>query len=437
MLAFVGLSAFSCISLLMICLPCLINNYYYLAYVEANTESQWPWCCGLIFFYLCNLFLDLWLISDHRGNYLSHTRSCKSFFNALVTGAPIGFCLQRILASYDFFSSSTVPPVVYMVSSVLTLLLLREGLEVRLVMQLSSIPPTINPVPSCLGDVKDLLTIMKIVGINALLVYLTGTTLSKGILVCAALISLIVSISKHASDSLFVNLVLHPIDFEKLKPNDLLSGDINSAESSIFNGNYFYAVQNFNVVFLLNNLTVGLGLEGISYNDFMNSFENPLTILNHRTHVAKQRIFVDNLYLDTSSRVDVARKNIFTALSNCFGIPRPNVVSRRVEAVQMRGNTLPPPLSRSAATADNATEKGDPNLFQVLCRSFALRDLCRVARVSPFRRALIYRNPVLLNQTMYALCSLIDYHAVQVRINILSVANELYFMVIFYLVCVL
>ena len=367
---------------------------------------------------MANLVLDIWLISDHMGNYFFCVKSCKRCCISLITGAPIGFCLQRIFAACDFFSFAAVSPVVCMASSVLSLFWFWVGLEVRLVMQLSPIPPTlISPLPSCRGGAKEVQTFMLSIVTLSLLAHFMGITrISKDLVVCAALMSLTVSVLKLAMDSLLVNVVMHPIDFEKLKPNVLLSGDINSAKSQIFKGNYFYAVQNFNVVFLLNSLTAGLGLEGISYSDFMNSFENPLTVLDHCNLAAKQRKYVDDLYLDTASNVKVERTNIFTLLSNCYGIPRPAIVSRSADAVHTRSTTLHSPFPHNS-------KKGGPSLFRVLCRSFALRDLCRVARVSPLRRALIYRNPVLLHQTMISLCSLIDYHAVQVSEDTINVVN--------------
>jgi hypothetical protein len=51
-----------------------------------------------------------------------------------------------------------------------------------------------------------------------------------------------VSLLKLGLDSLLVNLVMWPIDFEKIKPS-ALSGDINSAKSQIFNGNHFQFAQ--------------------------------------------------------------------------------------------------------------------------------------------------------------------------------------------------
>lgn len=418
-LAFGGIAAFFFLLLFTIILPQWISAVSGGgAQQESNAESQWPWCGGVVIFCLLNLVFEIWLISD-AGNYFFYKRSFIRFLNSLATGFPVGFCLHRIFAIY-YLSFSVTPPLICMASSALTFLVLGVDVEWRMVLQLSPIPPkSISLIPSCRGvlsDARNALLSTAIVIIT--LAYLTATPLSKDLLICGTQISLTVSICKLTLDSLLVNLVMHPIDFEKLKPNILLSGDINSAKSQIFNGNYFYAIQNFNTVFLLNNMMEGLGLDGISYDDLMHSFDNSSTVLNHHMLIAKQRKYIDNLYLDTASRVDDGSTNLVCSLANCFGVPRPAVVSRRAADPAPGGMNSPTSsLFRDPSVAEYLTlQKGvATSLFQVLCRSLALRDLCRVARVSPFRRALIYRNPVLLHQTMYSLCSLIDYHTVQVR----------------------
>jgi hypothetical protein len=396
MLAFLGISALSFFSVLTLLLPKLISIVG-TQHKGGSDERQWLWSCVLFFLFLVNVVLDIWVISDSpSSSHFPFGRSLKRLFNACATGAPIGYCLQMIFLKGVFYS---VTPEVCMVVSVLSLLCLRVDLEGRIV-QFSPIPSTpVSQIPSCRGDVNDAGYAVLITSILALfLAYFTGSSLcAEDLLVSAAHMSLMVSLLKLGLDSLLVNIMVYPIDFDKLKPNTL-SGDLNSAEYQIFNGNYFYAVQNFSFVLLLNSLTEGLGLEGISHKDFMSSFDSPLNLLSHQEISEKQAKYVDNLYLATASRLEAGSSGTFASrLFAHFKTP---------PAVSSRGAAAPP------ADADADAER--PSLFHLLCRSLALRDLGRVARVSPFRRALIYRNPILLHRTMYALCSLIDYHAVQV-----------------------
>eukprot|EP00603_Paraphysomonas_imperforata_P008394 CAMPEP_0114445222 /NCGR_PEP_ID=MMETSP0103-20121206/18507_1 /TAXON_ID=37642 ORGANISM="Paraphysomonas imperforata, Strain PA2" /NCGR_SAMPLE_ID=MMETSP0103 /ASSEMBLY_ACC=CAM_ASM_000201 /LENGTH=598 /DNA_ID=CAMNT_0001616817 /DNA_START=228 /DNA_END=2025 /DNA_ORIENTATION=- len=340
-------------------------------------------------------------------------RPVKHFVNSLVMGLPMGFCLQKCFDGGVF--SAAVAPIASSVAAPM----LSSAVEGRLGGASGAAGPTSPPpftlLPSRRHDISDAVHAALLATIFSTVVsYAVGFSFSIDALFCAGLVAVTVAVLRLGLDSLLVNIAVYPIDFEKLTPG-AFSGEISSAKFQIFHGNYFHAVQNFSLVFLLNNLIENLAIDGISYNDFLESFDCGSVALNQQIIYVQQQQFVDRLY-ETTELMSTARTPMAYALSH-LGAPRP-----------LAATTTDPSraLDSSSSFCDSARYPVRPSLcyigyrrnslFPRICRSLALRDLCRLARVSPLRRALIYRNPVLLRQTMQTLCSLVEFHAAQVHL---------------------
>jgi hypothetical protein len=437
-LAFLGISAFS-FFILLTCSRFLISALR-IQHLRTDNENRWQWSCALFLTFMVNFFLDLSAMSDTTANYFSFAKPCKRFITALITGIPIGYCLQRFFLS-DLSLATT--PIICMSSSVVSLLLLTVDLEERV--QFSPLPATpISQIPSSRRDFTDSVTALLATAISAALFlpyFMDTFFFSKHLVAGAVFISLIVVILKIFVDSLFVNLFMYPIDFEKLKPSSLGLGLTehespiiatlapHSSRSQIFNSNYFYAVQNFRLVFLLNNLGEGLGFEEINCSEFLTStsFDTPsppsapssLPLpLPAPQIVERQAAYVNDLFLATSARLRHATSS--SPLLNTFlyyGIPRPPVISISTQHADNSHSGGHSDVDRAVLLSSRPR----PSLLQAICTSLALGDLTRLARLAPARRALLFRSPLLLDRALYALCSLLDSHAVQVIVMIVIV----------------
>jgi hypothetical protein len=407
-LAFLALSAGAFTVFLYICVPwCMTLSRTRGNDLIPHEDSEWMWLLVLYFVFLCNLCLGVWEIADMANYRVPSVRFCKHIVNTLLTGPPVGYCLYR---GIEWRSSGPGALTVCVVAATLSLLLLSADLEERLT-QLSPCPvPSFNLLPSRRGDIRDITRAALFSTMFTLLfTYFTCSLFSLDELYRAGTVCFVVAVLKVSFDSLLVIVAMHPIGFEKLAPSALF-GDINSAKFQIFNGNYFYAVQNFNLVFLLNTLNVNLSIEGISYADFLNSFDGAINILSHQMILAKQFKYVDTLYQSTALAPNSTSSPFGCSLSD-FGFPLP--VTSAFSAMSVTDSSISP----SCPLQEKVSQIRPREFFlHRIFRSLALRDLCRLARVSPFRRALIYRNPIFLQQTMYTLCSFLDYHAAQVRI---------------------
>lgn len=396
-LAFLGISSSA------ICVPyiiCLLQ--------KKGNGIHWLWCGAVYLLFLINAFLCVWVIAE---NHFPLVRSCKHVINAVTCGAAIGFSLQRC-AAWGLFSASDAS-MVCATSAVLTLLLLGSDVETCMCRQLSPCPAApplaFSRLLSFRGDIGRALHVVLISSVlSAAFACFAGTTSWFEGIVCAAKVSLGVCVGKLSLESALVGIVLHPVHFEKLRPLALLplSGGDNSA-------GYMYAVQNFNLVFLLNNISTSLGLPGISYSDVLASLDSDSSspVLNHHVIAAKQNKFVDELYL---SSVAVFHGGACGrgAASRSWGLLASAALS-------------PPRPALTCSASPGSSSCGGAGVLQATCRSLALLDVCRLARVSPPRRALIYRSPVLLQHTMTALCSLIDCYTVQVC-DVVNVSIEFF-----------
>ena len=370
---------------------------------SSSDTDMWVWACVLFLLWQFSLVLDVCSLSRDSMYYFSFVKMYKSFFSALVIGCPVGYCVQQLFVA-DFSSEMSVTGIC-MLTSVLSLMFLGGDLEHRLCKQFSSIRSTpLRHMPLSRCDIKSTVHAIVLGALCAVFVsFYCGCPAPPMCLLYSAIATpLVISALKIYQLSMFISLILHPIDFEKVE-GSTWSMHINSShvQDVVDDNNYF--LKNWGFILLLNSVSEGLGFTELTCRDFMKSFERDESAMDCQSACRTQNDYVDKLYLTTKFQLGDNKRSLSNIIS-MLGVPRP--------AAPRRGRVL----SIQSCSSSPSNSKGRClNLCKFFFRSFALRDVCRIARVSPHRRAVIYRNPLLLYQNIYALCSLLDFYAAQVR----------------------
>lgn len=380
---------------------------------ECQVVQLWIWSLLLFLSFLGGALFDVWVIYSSTMEYFALSRPVKHVLSCLATGFATGLCMSEIMRAIVLTSN----PSMCILLSINALLCLQADLEVRV--ESSPAPPTpIKRLSLQLCDISNFKHGLILSGLIFLtLHYLAGYRFSD---VFGVLFTLLVPVGvltmKLAFSSLLVNVIMHPVEFERLRPS---SYDI--SKPNLLEENVYFTVQNYCLVFLLNCVSEGIGFEGIGFDEFLKSWDLSHSIPDDATISLIQAKFMSDIYHATSSKVELLKLSHFSAKH--FGVPQPFVVSHG--ASQYSAYNEGPCGDGHKIFNDEEMLGPCTNLLKIACRTLALRDLNRLARVSPFRRSLIFRNPPLLVRTIFMLCSTIDFYTVQIELWIAHVSIRL------------